>query len=59
VEKQLNLSKCRLGFGHGWVHGSMYWVGMHIGTTWQIPLNRSVCGGDAACCQITLTTRYY
>jgi len=34
-------------------------MGVHIGATWRIRLNRSMCGGDAAFCQITLTTCYY
>jgi len=32
--------------------------GVHTGATWRIPLNHP-CGGDAAYCQITLTTCYY
>jgi len=37
---------------------TIFWLsvhGVHIGATWRIQLNRP-CGGDAALCQMTLTT---
>jgi len=30
-----------------------------VGATWQMLTEPSMCGGDAACCQITLATCYY
>jgi len=50
----LSWSRCRL-FGLRWVQGSMCQVGAH----WRHLANTMelfVCGGDAVCCQITLTT---
>jgi len=29
----------RLGFGLGWAQTTVYWVGLHTGITWRIPLN--------------------
>jgi len=56
VQKRLNRSRCRLGFGLGWVQGSMRYVQgahqRHLANTTE----PSMCGGDAACCQITLAT---
>jgi len=43
----------------GHCHGNHFCLsicGVYIGATWRIRLNRLVCGGDAALCQITLTT---
>jgi len=38
VQKQLNRLKCRLGWGLGWVQGTMLGGGGHC-ATWWIPLN--------------------
>jgi len=35
--------------------GSMHFVGVHLANITEL----SMCGGDAACCQITLTTCNY
>jgi len=48
-------SRCRLGHAFGWAEGSMCYTGAH----WSHLAHTtepSVCGGDAALCQITLTT---
>jgi len=57
VQKRLNRSICRLGCALGWAEGSKcYMMGMrHLANTTE----PCVCGGDAALCQITMTTCYY
>jgi len=59
VQKQLNQSVCHLGSGLWWAEGSTSSV---VFARWrQCFLNTtepSMCGGDAACCEITLTTCY-
>jgi len=55
VQKPRNRSRCRLWFGLGWAKGSRW------GAHWRHLANitePSMCGGDAACCQITMTTCY-
>jgi len=53
VQKRLNRSRCRcLGFGLGSAQGSMFLWLAHLANT----IEPSMCGGDAACCQITLST---
>ena len=55
VQKRLNLSRCRLDCGFGWVEESMCYMGAH----WRHLANTiepSLCGYDAALCRITLTT---
>jgi len=57
VQESLNRSRYRyrLGCGLEWAEGSMY----YIGGTWRHLTNTtepSMCSGDAALCQITLTT---
>jgi len=39
VQKPLNRSRCRLGWGLGWVQGNVL-GGVHTGAMWQLPLNR-------------------
>ena len=49
--KRLNRLRCCLGCWLGWVgHWGAHW--RHLANTAE----PSMCGGDAACCQITLTT---
>jgi len=48
VQKRLNQSRCRSGFGLGWAHRSIY--ERNLANT----IESSMCGGDAAF--ITLTT---
>ena len=51
----LNRLRCHLGCGLGWAEGSMSYMGDHchnLTNTTEV----SVCGSDAALCQITLTT---
>jgi len=42
VQKWLNRSICRLGFGLGWAEGSTSSIvfAMYVGVTWRIRLNR-------------------
>jgi len=68
VQKRLNRSTCRLGCGLGWAEGSTSsivfarWVApmcSHGSAHLRQPANTIepfVCDGDAALCQITLTT---
>jgi len=61
VQKRLNWSRCRLGCWLEWTQENVLgWVALHTGATCWIPLNHpcAPCGGDAAFCQITLTTCY-
>jgi len=57
VQKWLNQSRCHVGCGVGWAKGNMYYMGAHrhylINTT-----EPSVCGGDVALCEVTMTTYY-
>jgi len=43
--KPLNRSRCRLRCGLWWDQGSMCYMGVHIGTTWLMRLNRPCSGG--------------
>jgi len=56
VQERLNRSVCRLDCGLGWAERSTISI---VFARWrQCALNTvepSMCGGDAACCQITLT----
>jgi len=55
LRKGLNRSRCRLGCGLRFDQGTMYYIGAH----WRHLANTiepSMCGGDAALCQITLTS---
>jgi len=58
LQKRLNRSICRLDVDSGWPKEACIRWGAH----WRHLANTTepfVCGGDAACCQITLTTCYY
>jgi len=60
VQERLNRSICRLDCGLGWADGSRSSI---VFARWlQCALNTiepSMCGGDAACCQIPLTTCFF
>ena len=47
-----------LGYGLGWAQGSTCQIGVHIGATWRIRLNRPCAAAMRQFCQITLTTCY-
>ena len=53
MQKRLNRSRCRLGCGLGWAEGSKF---NRIRRLRQCAPMRGHIGGDAALCQITLTT---
>jgi len=62
-KKWLNRSRCPLGCGFGWAEETIRWGPYPTweGTFFEGKLQRkppSMCGGDAAFCQITLTTCY-
>jgi len=46
-------TRCRLGCGLEWARGNMYWTGVLTGATLANTTEPSMCGGDAALCQIT------
>ena len=35
MQKRMNRSRCRLGYGLGWIQGSHCQMGVHIGSTWR------------------------
>ena len=58
LQKRTNRSSCRFSCGLGCAQGTMYYRGAH----WRYLANMtepSMCGGDPALCQITLTTCSY
>jgi len=56
VQERLNRPICRLDCGLGWAEGSTSSI---VFARWRqcalITIEPSMCGGDTACCQITLT----
>ena len=59
LQKRLNRSRCRLGYGFVWAQGSMCQMGMHIDATWRIRLNRPCATAMWPFCRMTLTSCYY